>query len=427
MQDLQNKVVELGNKLTAKDAELKNAAERGGTTAEQVTQLTTEKADIERQLRASRLERRADFLSFVTSARDQHSPPSTRQRSVSSPEELATVAENVRGAMDLLRARYADPLESPIADFGKKLRDYCDSEDFLAYDVVNVPVGDSNTVHVGQGYYWISKKALALFKPSGDLLRSDQKVSDLFHNAGKQSVNAGGLELKRVDYDPLKSFCNELPLSGVSDLSIRAAVRWILGLESLVNGKGASKRQGSGKSGPEVAPTIGELRLPREILSPILEKLLGRVQQAVEKSAEKGDPAVKTCLTKLNSAISACKSNNQPAPGLWTAVAARLNEAVKSSKPDVVVAFYCVLGIDGGNVECFVSAHRPSAARPEQGDLFAVLPGGAGFDPRRIGSLERGRWIPDPELCIGLPDGCPVICVSTSPGAKDPAAADPSK
>jgi hypothetical protein len=364
-------------------------------------------AEIKSIERRSGRDRKATELAFALWSVDG------KPAATSDTRKLRELQEGVSRAIDILKGQTMAAIDVPLASgWSKKL-----AETLHKYVAIQVTKLDSSA-SLAAGFYWCRESDLRN-------VRSGKSPEELFNNTGKHGwiPNQGKPSFEEVANCPLKQLCVDIPGED-SVASVRELWKWMIKLDSLVVGDPESKPT-------TVAGSIGSLRLPTVLCQEVVSEALNSVETELTSLSKQGlkPPGVDDALARLKRAKQiwkpGSKASDEPLESLWEKVKSELKtwSAGTASNPEIV--FYGVLSVEDGGAPAwgYPMPPLPGSVPPQQGTLYAVKDG----KPSRIGTVIDGKPIVAPNAPTDLPDGCPVICVSTSPGAKGPAAADPSK
>ena len=251
----------------------------------------------------------------------------------------------------------------------------------------------------------------------------------LYTITGEQGFVPGGTppKFEQVLGCPLQEFFSRLPAID-SKSTVRQLWAWMLDLDKRL----ISSADGANPARATMPPTIAldKLKLPPQLAEPIVLTVLESLNSALEElSKRKPSPSgLDESLGQLREASKAWVKQkgqtDEKFESRWKKVKEHLSAWSSGARVDNAITLF---GIWDGQAKEGPHFVCPTvgivAADPRRGTLFAVVEG----KPKQIGDVIDGKPIVAPNAPTDLPDGCPVICVSTSPGAKGPAAADQSK
>jgi hypothetical protein len=315
----------------------------------------------------------------------------------------------VLSAISILKGQSMAAIDVPLAsDWSKALADT-----LLEYRAIEVLAPDNN---VPKGFYWCR---------TSDLPKLNQVPSqvDLFSAKGLQKWDrsTNSPKAKEVADYPLKELHKEIA-DPSSVASVRALLGWMVKFDSRVVSD-STNRIG-------VAQNIKELRLPGDIWETVVSEALQSVETQLTWLSKR-DPKpsdLDAAFERLRRAKQLWtpppRSSDEKPKSRWERAKAELETWLKNTASTPEIVFYGVLSVEDGGASVFgyPVPPLPGAVRPRQGSLYAVNDG----KPSKIGTVIDGNPTVESSAAFKL-DGCPVIFVPTSPGAKGSAAEVPSE
>lgn len=327
--------------------------------------------------------------------------------------EVRPEFRGVLSAISILQSQWMAAIDVPLASgWSNEL-----SDTLREYRAIEVPDRDAGA-DVLRGFYWCRTSDLP------KLSRVAQPV-DLFNNKGLRKWNRNNRSpiAKEVADCPLMELGKEIPGTS-SSASVRDLWRWMNKFDSRVVSDPPEPPLG------DAADSIEALRLPEDLWKSLVSEALNSVEKQLKSLSERdpkphgADDALESLRRAKENWKPESRATNEDLQSQWKKVKSELKtwSADTASNPEIV--FYGVLSVEDGVAEAWGYPMSPlsGAVRPQQGTLYAVNDG----KPKQIGDVKDGKPSRNSSDTLKL-DGCPVICVSTSPGAKGPAAADPSK
>jgi hypothetical protein len=407
---------------TAKE-ELKTAGEKLKTAEEKVKgQVDPEAAQreakkLEGQIkdfeRKKRLESKATQLAVAL----EYWPVDGKLLETLSKEDRLDVDHTRRAMKDLERQTTA-AIDQPIS---QRWREALKGPlDYTAIQITQPP----GFVNVPPGFYWC---------PVDDL-NSAQAVGwpkKLFNNIGEHPVNPQGSPPK---FEQRSELSLGKDLARLPELDSKSTVRilweWMLDLDKrLIPAANGAKPASNAIS---IATESGKLNLPPVLAEPLVSKVLDSLNSALEELSKlKPSPSgLNESRRQLKEARDAWAKHQKPSQSTetfhvkWKKVKDHLSAWSSGARIDNAITLFGVWDGQTKEGSPFVCpTFGVVAAGARRGTLFAVV----GGEPKKIGDVIDGMPNVAQNAPRDLPDGCPVIFVSTSPGAKGSAAEVPSK